>query len=82
VKLAEVGWFIYQAKEPRGLGIEYEQDVLLVGVIQHDRPIRADPDEIAEWRWVKIDELWTDMKAHQENYVPWFHIGLPKVTSQ
>jgi isopentenyl-diphosphate delta-isomerase len=82
VQLEEAGWFIYQAQDPRGLGVEYEQDVLLVGAIRRDTPIRVDPYEIAEWRWAKVDNLWDDMKVHQGSYAPWFHIGLSKVIMQ
>jgi isopentenyl-diphosphate delta-isomerase len=82
VNLEEAGCFIYRAEDPRRLGVEHELDVLLAGAIRRDALNRVDPNEIADWRWAKVDDLWNDMKAHQESYAPWFHMGLSKVITQ
>ena len=78
-QLQELGWFIYQADDPRGIGSEHEQDILLKGTIDRDTPVHADPKEVADWKWMKIAELQADMKKNMESYAPWFHQGLPLI---
>jgi isopentenyl-diphosphate delta-isomerase len=81
-KLHELGWFIYQADDPRGIGSEHEQDILLKGSIDRATPVNADPKEVAEWKWMKIEELQVDMKKNMALYAPWFHQGLPLILAQ
>lgn len=80
--LTEQGWFIYQANDPRGIGSEHEQDILLKGTIDRDTAVNADPKEVADWKWISVAELQEDMKNNPDHYAPWFHLGLPKVLPQ
>lgn len=77
--LTEGPAFVYRADDPNGKGTEHEYDIILTGISDPTMPIEPNPKEVADWKWVEIDELKADMKEHPENYAPWFHLGLPKV---
>jgi isopentenyl-diphosphate Delta-isomerase len=38
----------------------------------HDGPIKPDPTEVSEWKWVTLTELEADMRARPELYAVWF----------
>ncbi len=68
--------FVYRAEDPQQRGIEHEYVTLLIGEADENIRINADPHEVAEWKWIDLDELGTDMKEHALDYAPWFHLGL------
>lgn len=69
--------FVYKADDPSGKGTEYEYDTVMVGTAEEDTPMNADPEEIADMKWVSISELTADMKENPDSYAPWFHLALP-----
>lgn len=69
--------FIYHAEDPNGYGVEYERDVILLGTVSQDITVTPNPEEVAEWQWVPVDDLLQAMKDQPNNYAPWLHIGLP-----
>lgn len=71
--LIEAYSFVYKAEDPEGKGTEHEYDTVLVGEVDESTELKPDPDEIAEMKWVDIDELQRDMKDDPELYTPWFH---------
>ena len=73
VSLTEQGWFIYRAVFDNGLA-EYEADHILTGT--YSGGFAPDPDEIAELKWIDIDELETDMIRNPGKYAPWFFTAL------
>ncbi len=77
--LTEGPAFVYHADDPNGKGTEYEYDILLTGVSDPLLPIKPDPKETADWKWMNIAKLQTDMQNNPHLYAPWFHLGLPKV---
>ncbi len=68
--------FVYRADDPGGRGVEHEYVTLLIGEAEEGVRVHADPKEVAEWQWIDLDELGTDMKENALSYAPWFHLGL------
>lgn len=58
---------------------EYELDHVFLGNFPRDKEIPFDPEEIAEIRWISVDELEQDMLAHPEVYSAWFMTAAPGV---
>lgn len=73
VPLREAGSFVYRAVFPNGLS-EYEVDHVFVG--EYAGAFTADPDEIADLRYVPLAELKQDMLVNPEKYAPWFITAL------
>ncbi len=63
--------FIYRAELDGGL-TEHEYDHVLVGY--YDDEPEPNPEEVASWRWIEIDELVEDVKNNPESYTEWFKI--------
>ena len=71
VALTEVGVYSYYAEDPATGRVEYEYDHVLVGDMPVGRAILPDPDEVAEVRWVPLDELRTALVDDPRSYAPW-----------
>jgi isopentenyl-diphosphate delta-isomerase len=71
--------FVYRAEDPAGRGVEHEYDVILLGTFAGD-PV-PNPDEVAAWRWVDVEQLRTEMRERPEGYAPWLHLGLKRLKS-
>jgi isopentenyl-diphosphate delta-isomerase len=69
--LQDVFWFIYKAKFDNGL-TEHELDHVLVGNSDLDPVINE--DEVADFKWMSLDDLKQDMEAQPELYTEWFKI--------
>lgn len=69
--LEEVLSFIYKVKFDNGL-VEHEFDHVLVG--KFDSEPEINPDEVEDWRWIKMEDLFKDIKLNPDNYTPWFRI--------
>ncbi len=67
--LSYVDAFIYKA-QVGGL-IEHEYDHVFVGYYR-DQKIEANPEEIAAYKWMKIDSLEKDLEMHPQRYTAWF----------
>jgi isopentenyl-diphosphate delta-isomerase len=81
VTLREVGAYRYRAEDPRTARVEYEYDHVLLGRLPVDAPVRPDPDEVADVRWVAPDVLRDDIAAHPDRYAPWL-AGVLDVATQ
>lgn len=75
VPLKELFSFIYKAPFDNGL-TEHEFDHVMVGYYNEAPAIN--PDEVADWKWMSIEEIATDMKLHPEVYTAWFKIIFDK----
>ncbi len=69
--LSITGTFTYKAADPRGTGIEHEFDTVLIGEVD-EVTINPDPEEIAELRWMDLNELKADLLQNPDLYAPWF----------
>ena len=60
--------FSYKTEFPNSL-IENEIDHVFVGRYDHDPS--PNPDEADEWKWMELEDLVNDLKAHPESYTYW-----------
>ncbi|MCI5800981.1 MAG: isopentenyl-diphosphate Delta-isomerase [Oscillospiraceae bacterium] len=58
---------------------EYEYDHVFLG--QYSGPLRPDPEEAEETRWVPFDELLEDLRLFPERYCVWFITAAPRILS-
>jgi isopentenyl-diphosphate delta-isomerase len=76
-EMHEVFTFIYKA--PVGLGlIEHEFDHVWFGK-SDDTPV-INPDEVASYKYMNLNDIADDMKAHPECYTEWFKISFDEIT--
>lgn len=66
--------FIYKAQDEQTGLIEHEYDTVFTGVF--DSAFQFNTDEIAAVRWMKVDQLLTDVNENAEQYSFWFKIIL------
>ena len=71
VPLKELFSFIYKAPFDNGL-TEHEYDHVLVGYSNNAPEIN--PDEVASWKWMSIENIKEDMKKQPAVYTEWFKI--------
>lgn len=69
--LEEVFSFIYKAPFDNGL-TEHELDHVMIGKY-NDSPI-INSEEVADYKWIKLDELKKDISENPQNYTEWFKI--------
>jgi len=58
--------------------IEHEVVALFVGEIPRAHPIRPEPSEVAETRWMTLHDLVRDARENSDIYTPWLRIYLEK----
>jgi isopentenyl-diphosphate Delta-isomerase len=61
--------FIYRAPLDKDL-IEYELDHVFTGTF--DGTPAVNPDEVEDWKYIKITDLRRDMETNPDNYTYWF----------
>jgi isopentenyl-diphosphate delta-isomerase len=71
VALTAVGVYAYYAEDPSTGRVEYEYDHVLVGDLPSGAVPRPDPAEVADLRWVTVDELRADLGTDARAYAPW-----------
>jgi len=69
--------FVYRAEDV-GRGVEHEHLTLLAGDVD-DANVIPDPEEVAEYKWMNVEELMGDLQKSGELYAPWLKLGLPKL---
>jgi isopentenyl-diphosphate delta-isomerase len=69
--LKELFHFIYKAPFDNGL-TEHELDHVMIGYY-HEDPI-VNPEEVEDWKWMKIEDIKTDMELNPAIYTVWFKI--------
>lgn len=62
------------------IGSENEMCSVLIG--KSNNTISPNPHEIAEWKFVDIDELDDDMKQNPERYTPWFKMEWERIKKE
>ena len=73
--LEETISFIYKAPFDNGL-TEHEYDHVMVGYYNDEPKINL--NEVADWKWMTLDGVKTDMVEHPEDYTVWFKIIFDK----
>lgn len=74
-ELLETTSFIYKAPFDNGL-IEHEYDHVMVGY--YNEVPNINKDEVADWKWMSLDEVKKDLVMHPEHYTVWFKIIFDK----
>jgi len=74
--LENVFHFIYKAKLDNGL-TEHELDHVFIGYYNENPKINI--HEVAEWKYMSINEIQQNMKINPKHYTPWFKIIFAKV---
>ena len=69
--LEEVFSFIYKAPFDNGL-TEHELDHVLVGTWNENPTINT--DEVESFKWMRLEDVQTEIEAHPERYTAWFKI--------
>lgn len=69
--LRELFSFIYKAPFDNGL-TEHELDHVLLGYYSGTPDIN--PEEVAGWKWMGLDEIRQELEDSPENYTAWFRI--------
>lgn len=69
--LKEIFWFIYKAPFDNGL-TEHELDHVMVGYFNDDPKINN--DEVKSFKWMKLEDVKTDIDNNPLNYTEWFKI--------
>jgi isopentenyl-diphosphate delta-isomerase len=70
-ELKDLFSFVYKAPFDNGL-TEHELDHVLHGYYEGEPVIN--PDEVADWKWMKIEDVKADMAANPDLYTVWFKI--------
>jgi isopentenyl-diphosphate delta-isomerase len=76
IPLKKVFDFTYKTKFANGL-TEHEVDHVFIGV--YDGVITPVPQEVADYKFLSMDQIVNQLKTHPENYTSWFHIAFPKI---
>jgi mannose-6-phosphate isomerase len=69
--LKEVFHFIYKAELDQGL-TEHELDHVLIG-FSEQQPI-INPDEVMDYRWESLENIYQDIQQNPDDYTEWFKI--------
>lgn len=70
-ELKELFWFVYKAPFDNGL-TEHELDHVMIGHYDEDPVIN--PDEVASFKWMTLEDVKEDMRIQPELYTEWFKI--------
>ncbi|MBO6880307.1 isopentenyl-diphosphate Delta-isomerase [Winogradskyella sp.] len=73
--LEETTSFVYKAPFDNGL-TEHEYDHIMIGYYNDAPNINA--DEVADWKWMPLEEVKVNMALHPEDYTAWFKIIFEK----
>jgi isopentenyl-diphosphate delta-isomerase len=75
--LKQVFKFIYEAKMDNKIWGEHEYDVVSVG--KYEGELHPNPDEIAGYEWIGIEDLKKELKKNPKRFSPWFKIIISKL---
>lgn len=70
-ELKELFHFIYKAPFDNGL-TEHELDHVMIGYFNGNPAINC--EEVEDWKWMKIDDVKSDMIENPDRYTVWFKI--------
>ena len=70
-EVKELFHFIYKAPFDNGL-TEHELDHVMIGYFNDNPTINS--EEVEDWKWMKIEDIKTDMVVNSSIYTVWFKI--------
>lgn len=68
--------FTYKADVGQGL-TEHEFDHVFIG--RSDKTPTINPEEVNDWKYMKLEDIKSDMKANPSSYTVWFRIAFDEV---
>ncbi len=71
--------FIYKAEFTNGL-IENEYDCVFIG--KYNGPLKANPKEVMNYKWISLIDLKKDIKRYPNKYSIWLKIALKKMKAR
>jgi isopentenyl-diphosphate Delta-isomerase len=74
--LEEMFSFTYKVAFDNGL-TEHEFDHVLTGKFDGNPTIN--PEEVAEYKWISVDELKADIKSNPDKYTYWLKVAIEKL---
>lgn len=74
-ELKELFSFIYKAPFDNGL-TEHEYDHVMIGNYKGEP--KLNPDEVADWKWMKPEDVKKDISLNPDQYTAWFKIIFEK----
>jgi isopentenyl-diphosphate delta-isomerase len=77
-ELNELFSFIYKAPFDNGL-TEHELDHVMIGSYYEEPNINV--EEVADWKWMKLQDIKNDILEYPNNYTAWFKIIFDKFYS-
>ncbi len=69
-------WFHYQARY-KNIGSENEVCAIFTG--EYNGPVRPDPGEVEDYRWLSLKKIKKESVSQPEKYAPWLKISLTKI---
>jgi len=72
--------FQYSARY-KDKGSENEICSVFIGRLANEQDILINPKEIANFKWINMDELKKDIKENSNKYTPWFKIEIEELFS-
>jgi isopentenyl-diphosphate delta-isomerase len=69
--------FVFQYRTPVPGGLIENEVVHVFGGL-HDGPIKPDPVEVSEWKWISFSDLTADLRARPDAYTVWFRQYIDK----
>ncbi len=72
VTLTEAGNFLYRAVDDASGLVEHELDTVLVGRLSSGSVLVPDPAEVAETRYLTLEDLAVEVAHDPESFTPWF----------
>ena len=69
--LTEVFQFVYKAPFDNGL-TEHELDHVMIGT--HNGEPNVNPEEVASYKWMSLEDVKNDMEDNPQQYTAWFRI--------
>jgi isopentenyl-diphosphate Delta-isomerase len=68
--------FIYRAELDNDL-IEHEFDHVFIG--RYDTPPQPNPQEVEDWKWMRLNELKNDLERDPSRYTMWLKIVFTRI---
>ena len=75
-EVKELGAFVYYARYSDTMH-EYEYEHIFIGHFEGE--VTPDPEEIAETRWIRFEDLEKEMMEDPDRFSVWFMIAAPQV---
>lgn len=77
LKITKLCEYIY--KVPFENGLTEHEYLHVYSAVTDENPPDMDPDEVADYAWISMDELRKDIVDNPSKYTPWFKFTLDKI---